>query len=186
MVARLPSPSDGSCPHGFFYNCPESCHNGTLIRDNVKVYRENQETVVRIGPDTGREGRTVSDRIIYDNVNSKIRWGHYRTPEKGCLAMIAMHGEMERLSELDLKRLIAHAVWALRRTKMKHGGYVRYLHSAQPPRDIRLSADIRELFEQLNRKNPEGDPALYVHVDTMSTNPSRLRAYMYMESKKKS
>ncbi len=184
-MARLPSPTDGSCVHGFHYNCPEGCHSGTLIRDNVRVYRENQETVVRIGPDAGREGRTVSDRIIYETVNSKIRWGHYRTTEKGCLAMIALHGEFERLSTLELKRLKVNVLWALRRKKMRHSGYTKYLHGPAP-RDVRLSQDERELYEQLNRKNPEGDPALYVHVDTVSTNPSRLRAYMDVESKKKS
>src|SRR5207247_655675 len=106
---------------------------------------------------------------------------HYRNPERGQLLMLALHGQMERLSRLELKRLKVHAIWALRRRKMKHGNSSKYLHGPSP-RDVRLTADEKELFEQLNHKDTGGDPRLF--VDNLSTNSSRLHSYMSMRRTK--
>jgi hypothetical protein len=74
----------------------------------------------------------------------------------------------ERLSRTDLTRLLANTLWALRRKKAEQGHGKELLHGPIP-QTIWLTAEIRELMEELNKiatnprlektyRNPERKP----------------------------
>jgi hypothetical protein len=158
LFARLVN-DEGYCrKHGLTINYCRDCFTRLypdLDTPSNYLGETTQRHVMRDGNLTAtieieRPRQHRSGRLFYSNVTERLKFGHYHNVKDGWRGGLASLESWERLSRTDLLKLLANTIWAIRRKKMQTGHGTVHLHGPIP-KTIWLSAEVRELMEELNQ-----------------------------------